>query len=287
MYGKVFASMYDGSIYGKWKAIITLQQMITLADKDGVLDMTPEALSARTSIPLDIIREGIVELESPDKASRTPDEEGRRIIRLDEDRPWGWKITNYTKYREIRTAEDRREYHRRYYHEKRKLNNSSTDSTATQPSQPIVEVEAEVNVKTINTDTLKKEKTYPQEFEQAWESYPKRSGSNPKKRAYSAWNARLKEGVELQTILDGITRYSKFIKETGKSSTEFVMQMATFLGPDEHFKNDWALPVQNDSPRTDQGWMDLGKRLGLTANRGESMNDYIRRIQMHKPWRPE
>lgn len=152
MYGKIFASMYDGSIYGKWKAIVTFQQMIALADKDGVVDMTAEALAARTSIPLDIISEGIETLEAPDQVSRTPDEEGRRIVRLDADRPWGWRITNYQKYREIRTAEERREYHRQYYHKKRKkTQQSSTISTKTQPTQPIVEAEVEVEAKDQNT----------------------------------------------------------------------------------------------------------------------------------------
>lgn len=139
MYGKIFATMYDGSIYGKWQAIVTFQQMIALADKDGIVDMTAQALSARTSIPLEIIEKGIADLETPDKVSRTPDEEGRRIILLDEHRPWGWKITNYAKYREIRTAEERREYHRQYWH-KRKLNK-------TQQTQPIVEAEVEVKAK--------------------------------------------------------------------------------------------------------------------------------------------
>ena len=136
MYGKIFATMYDGSIYGRWQAIVTFQQMIALADKDGIVDMTAQALSARTSIPLEIIEKGIADLETPDKVSRTPDEEGRRIILLDEHRPWGWRITNYAKYREIRTAEERREYHRQYWH-KRKLNK-------TQQTQPIVEAEVEV-----------------------------------------------------------------------------------------------------------------------------------------------
>ena len=136
MYGKIFASMYDGSIYGKWQAIVTFQQMIALADRDGTVDMTAAALAARTSIPLEIIEKGIKDLESPDSMSRTPDEEGRRIVKLDEHRPWGWRITNYQKYREIRTAEERREYHRQYWH-KRKLNK-------TQQTQPIVEAEVEV-----------------------------------------------------------------------------------------------------------------------------------------------
>jgi len=141
MYGKIFATMYDGSIYGKWQAIVTFQQMIALADKDGVVDMTAQALSARTSIPLEIIEKGIADLEAPDKVSRTPDEDGRRIVLLDEHRPWGWRITNYQKYREIRTAEERREYHRQYWHKRKdKLNN-------TQQTQPIVEAEVKAEVK--------------------------------------------------------------------------------------------------------------------------------------------
>ena len=144
MYGKIFATMYDGSIYGRWQAIVTFQQMIALADKDGIVDMTAQALSARTSIPLEIIEKGIADLETPDKVSRTPDEEGRRIILLDEHRPWGWRITNYDKYREIRTAEERREYHRQYWH-KRKLNK-------TQQTQPIVEAEVEVKAENNTAD---------------------------------------------------------------------------------------------------------------------------------------
>ena len=108
MYGKLFASMFRGSLYGKWQAIVTFQQMIILADQDGTVDFTPEALSATTSIPLDILKEGLTLLEAPDQSSRTPDEEGRRIVRIDPERPWGWHIVNYQKYRSIRTAEDRR-----------------------------------------------------------------------------------------------------------------------------------------------------------------------------------
>ena len=114
MYGKVFASMFDGSMYGHWQAIVTLQQMIVLADQDGTVDMTAEALSARTSIPLEIIAVGIAELEQADLKSRTPDEDGRRIVRLSPSRDWGWRIVNYRKYRAIRTAEERRDYMRQY-----------------------------------------------------------------------------------------------------------------------------------------------------------------------------
>lgn len=206
MYGKIFASMYDGSIYGQWKAIVTFQQMIALADRDGVIDITPQALSARTSIPLDIIQEGISVLESPDKASRTPDEDGRRIIRLDDDRPWGWRITNYAKYREIRTAEERREYHRKYYHEKRKNKNStsfSTNSTETQPTQPIVDVDVDVDVK----NTMSGKPDYTAKSKEILLYLNEKTGKNFQlvKSNLSLVTARLREGYDVDQIKQVIT----------------------------------------------------------------------------------
>ena len=149
MYGKIFSQIYDGSLYGQWEALITFQQLIVLADINGEVDMTPEALSARTSIPLDIILRGIKSLEACDPRSRTPDEDGRRIVLVSDNRDWGWQITNYAHYRSIRTAEERREYFKEHKRKQRskKLtvsNQSPPVSTKSPLSPPIVEVEVEV-----------------------------------------------------------------------------------------------------------------------------------------------
>jgi len=109
MYGKIFQSMYDGTISVNWKGLVTFQQMIVLCDSEGVIDITPPALSNRTRIPLEIIEEGIKYLSSPDPYSRSQDEEGRRIILIDEHRPWGWRIVNHQYYRDLASIEDRRE----------------------------------------------------------------------------------------------------------------------------------------------------------------------------------
>jgi hypothetical protein len=122
LYGKVFDSIYDGTLYGHWEAIVTMQQLIVLASPDGVIDMTPQAIAARTSIPLDIIKKGLSVLESPDPYSRTPGEDGRRIIPLDEHRPWGWKLVNHGKYMRLRNMEQKREADRTRIAEKRKKN---------------------------------------------------------------------------------------------------------------------------------------------------------------------
>lgn len=164
MYGKLFRQMYHGTLgtVGPWQALVTFQQMIVLADQAGVVDMTPEAIARETTIPLDIIRLGITALEQPDPDSRTPDEQGRRILLLSPDRNWGWRITNYDHYRKLRREEDRKEYHRQYWH-KRKLNNSTT----TQPTQPIAYAEANAKVNK-NAPTVLG--LNPEAWE-AWESY--------------------------------------------------------------------------------------------------------------------
>lgn len=121
MYGKLFAQMYDGTLgtKGPWQALVAFQQMVILADKHGNVDMTAEALSRRTTIPLEIIHKGIKTLMEPDPESRSPDEDGRRIVPIDHERSWGWRIVNYEHYRKIRSEEERREYHRQYMRRRR------------------------------------------------------------------------------------------------------------------------------------------------------------------------
>lgn len=112
MYVKIFETIFDGSLYGQFEPTVVFLAMLVIAKREGIVDMTPQAIAARCGYPLDIVERGIAELEKPDPLSRTPDEEGRRIIRLEEHRSWGWRITNYEKYEKIRSAAERREYFR-------------------------------------------------------------------------------------------------------------------------------------------------------------------------------
>ena len=107
MYGKIFESIYEGSLYGDWKAIVTLQQLIVIADEHGIVDKTPEAIAGRTSLPLEIINEGLAALSAPDKRSRSDLHKGRRIILSDDERDWGWEIVNYKYYRDLASRVDK------------------------------------------------------------------------------------------------------------------------------------------------------------------------------------
>lgn len=108
MFGKIFESIYDGSLHGDWKSLVVFQQLIVLSDCDGVVDVTPRALAARTGIPLEIIEHGLQALEEPDAESRSAELEGRRIVRLDDHRSWGWRIVNHAQYRDTVSKSDAR-----------------------------------------------------------------------------------------------------------------------------------------------------------------------------------
>lgn len=120
MYGKLFSSALDGSLAtrGPWQAIAIWPWILALCDREGFLDMTAEVLSRRTTIPLEHVQTGLAALQAPDPYSRTPDADGRRLEPI-ADRPWGWRVVNYAKYRAIRSADERREYMRNYQAKRR------------------------------------------------------------------------------------------------------------------------------------------------------------------------
>lgn len=153
MYAKVFAQIYDGTLCtrGPWEALVTFQQLLVLADQEGNVDMTASAIARRTTIPLEIIQKGIASLLEDDPESRTPTENGRRIMPLSEGRSWGWRIVNYKHYRSLKREEDRRDYHREYWHKRKAKDQTETTKTQatqhTQPNQPIAEAEADTEAR--------------------------------------------------------------------------------------------------------------------------------------------
>lgn len=128
MFAKVFCQIFDSSIADNWKHRHVFQDLLILADRYGIVDMTPEAICARTRLPREMVDEAIAALSSPDPRSRSREEEGRRIVPIDPERPWGWRIVNYLKYREMRTEFDRTGYMRDYMRNYRQLNSVKPQS---------------------------------------------------------------------------------------------------------------------------------------------------------------
>ena len=72
-----------------------------MADKNGHINLTYQAISAVTGWPIDLLKQAIAELMAPDPESRTSVSEGRRLELLDPtNRQWGWRVINHSLYRE-------------------------------------------------------------------------------------------------------------------------------------------------------------------------------------------
>jgi hypothetical protein len=80
-------------------------------------------------LPLDVVEKGLAVLEQPDRRSRRAIEHGRRIVRIDSHRDWGWRIVNYGHYR-VADAAERQEQWRRAHPDEVAAQNAKRASTS-------------------------------------------------------------------------------------------------------------------------------------------------------------
>lgn len=157
MYGKIFEMMYDGTLADNWEAMITFQQMIVLCDKNGIVDMTSQAISRRTGIPLEHIKVGIKILESDDPLSRTPGSEGKRIERIDAHRDWGWSIVNHSMYTQMLSRAEKQDADKvRMRNKRRQEAMSQSVASSRSESQSVADV-AHVDVDVDVNENVPKE----------------------------------------------------------------------------------------------------------------------------------
>lgn len=109
MYAKIYESIFDSSIADDYEVRHVFEDLLKLADQDGVVNRTQEAIARRTNVPIEIVKRAIGELEKPDARSQSKECGGRRLVRLDPGRDWGWRIVNHGYYRALRTAEEKRQ----------------------------------------------------------------------------------------------------------------------------------------------------------------------------------
>lgn len=155
MYAKLFASLYQGTLRGCSDSILVFTNLLAHADSVGLVDKHWKAISDETGLSRERVETAILHLESPDPESRSPDENGCRIIRIDEHRAWGWRIVNHAKYRAIRNEDERREQNRLA---QERWRNKNKQSKPHKPESAYTEAEAEAEVKTnMSGNSQKKE----------------------------------------------------------------------------------------------------------------------------------
>jgi hypothetical protein len=203
--------------------------MLAMAKPDGVCEATAPGIARRANLSIESVRSALRELEAPDEDSRSLDQEGRRIVRVD----GGYFIVNYEKYRQKdHTAAERKRKERAQRKAKEAQNVTDVTRDVTVVTPDVTQAEAEAKAKAERS-------TYPECFARAWSSYPRRQGSNPKKGAYRAWCARVKEGYREADLEAGVRGYAEHVRSEDIEGTRYVMQAKTFFGPDCHFEQSW------------------------------------------------
>lgn len=219
-YAKVYRSLWDGTLGQRPDTWALFVFLMAHADAQGVVDMTPAAISARSGIALDRVRAGLSELEQPDAESRTPDQDGVRIVRLDTHRSWGWRIVNYLKYRTSTPAERKAEQRHRESHE---VTNGHGASRHVTTSHQAVS-------RSIGSKQKKKESTplrSDDDFERAWSAFPHYQRRSRKAVALVRWRA-LKPRPHIEEVLQAIDLQASTDDWT-KSNGQFVPGMQVWI----------------------------------------------------------
>ena len=108
MYAKVFTSLWKGTLRGSGPTWAVFVYLLANADRDGVVDVVPAVIRDDTGFTDEQVRAALETLAAPDPESRTPDEDGRRLMPLDPARSWGWQIVNFERYHAMRNEDERR-----------------------------------------------------------------------------------------------------------------------------------------------------------------------------------
>lgn len=154
-YTKLFASIVTSTIWtADDKTRIVWITMMALADKNGEVHASIPGLARVAGVDLAACEAAITAFLSPDPYSRTPDEEGRRIEKID----GGWALLNHSKYRLMASKDEAKasnaERQRRFRERKAKTGEKVTrrDEKVTENNgsvtqgRDIAEAEAEAEV---------------------------------------------------------------------------------------------------------------------------------------------
>ena len=183
-FGKIHSSFFDSSINDsdpitRFVFIAT----IVLSDRDGRLDVTRQSLARRINLPIEDIDRAIATLSAPDPLSRSKDHEGRRLIPIDDDRPWGWIVVNKGEYRDMAARAEQTDGSRlRKQRQRRRQCHAKVT-----PRHGASRVSRHTDTdKDPDTDTKIGGVSLDELFDERWNRYPKKDGRKAARRHFAA-----------------------------------------------------------------------------------------------------
>jgi hypothetical protein len=261
-YTKLFSSIVTSTIWVESdRTRIVWITMLAMADRNGEIQASIPGLARLAGVPIPDCEEALAKFIAPDRYSRTPDDEGRRIEKIE----GGWALLNHAKYREMASRDDSKAANterQRRHREKEKRNGIVTLCNATvTPSNVkvthplhIAEAEAEAEAEARNTHTAPvpvaagdeapaADCPFPPEVAKKRERNPLLDafagcgGADPLQIPPKAWSGIGKAFADVRDVCPQIT-----IQEIARRSANYRTHMSadTILTPHALAKN-WAL----------------------------------------------
>lgn len=125
-YVKLFSDILISSIWQQKDSVrIVWITLLALADREGIVGGSLPGVASIARVSLSDCEAALELLQQPDSYSRSEEYDGRRIEKIER----GWRILNYSVFREKLSREDRREYNRRWMrHYRAKMKDTRSES---------------------------------------------------------------------------------------------------------------------------------------------------------------
>lgn len=215
----ITSSIWDQPAY-VLKCFITFWALCD--NEDGVVKATKESVFRSSNLTREEFDTALDALLSPDEMSKSPDNEGKRLLQISNTE---WLIVNYSKYR--LPESDKKEKHRekmRLWREKNKENEKS-DITVTSRDVTGCHSPVSVSVSVSSEGDCKGKQPHEVTFEKFWDAYPKKKS---KGAAIKAWQKIKTPVATLEKILVALEKQKKssdWVKESG----QFIPYPASYL----------------------------------------------------------
>lgn len=208
-YTKLFSTIVTSTVWGEPHTTrIVWITMLAIANKDGEVMATIPGLARLANVSIQETEDAVKRFLCPDPYSRTPDDEGRRIEKIE----GGWQLLNYQKYRRMASLEEAREQNaeRQRRHRERVARNapSVTGNAGVTVRTDIAEAEAEAEAKeTLFAEASPSaEKTRKKRQPNALlEAIPAACGQDPAQVTGSTWSAYGKILREIKEVCPTVT----------------------------------------------------------------------------------
>jgi len=226
MYGKIFSSMYEGSMVGAGPVVFAVWgYCIAKADVDGTVLLNPALLAPIIGTSRGEIDQAMHYLMEPDQHSKNPDHEGRRLLHQTGHL---FYVVSHQQYREMKNNEERREYMREYMRKKRNLEDVNSlqvnaKLTKVNPASASASASGSASESGYPEGGCKggTPAGYTSDFLQFWESYPRKTA---KAQAHQAW----RKAKDRPVVTDLIAAIQKH-RQTRQWQEGIIPHAATWL----------------------------------------------------------